>query len=287
MKKIFLLGCILLFNSYWLRAQSVFWEIESPEGKVSHLLGTYHLLGAKFLEAHPKMQVAYEESDAVIVETIMDSTQLMKVAMSGFDPTVSLQKLSDSAEYALIKGVMEPLLGIPLSAADQIFPLNLSVTYSVQLAAKCMPEELRHDGAPIDIFLGWKAAKDNKQVVGLESLQEQMNILFRSQTPEEQMRDLLSLLSDTSAARRTTKQLVEAYAFGDLETMYNLSMEMEESMGDMNAWLDDRNIAWMPQLKPLLNEGGCFIAVGALHLPGENGLLRLLKEAGYTMRPIE
>lgn len=287
MKKIFLLGCILLFNSYWLRAQSVFWEIESPEGKVSHLLGTYHLLGAEFLGAHPKMQAAFEESDAVIVETIMDSAQLMKVAMSGFDPTVSLQKLSDSAEYALIKGVMEPLLGIPLSAADQIFPMNLSVTYSVQLAAKCMPEELRYDGAPIDIFLGWEAAKDNKQVVGLESLQEQMNILFRSQTPEEQMRDLLSLLSDTSAARRTTKQLVQAYAEGDLETMYNLSMEMEESMGDMNAWLDDRNIAWMPQLKPLLNEGDCFIAVGALHLPGENGLLRLLKDAGYTMRPVE
>jgi uncharacterized protein YbaP (TraB family) len=126
-----------------------------------------------------------------------------------------------------------------------------------------------------------------KEVLALESLEEQMKILYSSQTAEEQLTDLISLVKDTAEARMETRTLIEAYAKGDLKKMMLISEETEVSMGDMKVWLDDRNVKWIPQLLPLLNEGNAFIAVGALHLPGEKGLLELLKAEGYTLSPVK
>jgi hypothetical protein len=73
----------------------------------------------------------------------------------------------------------------------------------------------------------------------------------------------------------------------DIPAMLDISSDYEEDMGDMTALLDDRNKDWVPKLKPLLAEGSAFIAVGALHLPGEFGLIELLRQEGYSVRAVE
>lgn len=287
MKKTFAYIAAGLFSISTAAAQSVYWEVKSPEGKLSHLLGTYHLLGSDYISAHPAMEADYQKASTVVVEVIIDSTQLPKVAQAGMMPNGSLKSMTDSLDYALLSSIFEPLLGFPLQFADQLLPIGLSLAYSMDLAQKNMPASLRFDGQPIDMFLGKDAKRLGKEVLALESLEEQMKILYSSQTAEEQLTDLISLVKDTAEARMETRTLIEAYAKGDLQKMMLISEETEVSMGDMKVWLDNRNVKWIPQLLPLLNEGNAFIAVGALHLPGEKGLLELLKAEGYTLSPVK
>lgn len=287
MIRICLIVTALLLNAFSAKAQSVYWEVESPSGKKSHLLGTYHILGSGFLDANPEMNDAFQNADAVIVETVLDSSKLMQIAMAAMDPTSSLKAMTNEEEYALLKRIMEPLLGIPIENADQLLPMSLSAAYSVQLAARSLPQDLQYPGSPIDMYMGWKAEKEGQKVLPLEAIEKQMEILYKTQSPEEQMRDLMELLSDTAKTREMTLELLEYYQKGDLESMYDLSQDFDQTMGSMEDWLDKRNLAWMPQILPYLEEGNTFMAVGALHLPGENGLLDLLKAEGYKLRPIQ
>ena len=285
MKKVFLL-LILACQVPQLFAQSVYWEIIAPNGQVSHILGTYHLLGDGFIRSQQEMFTHFQQADAMAVEVLMDSLSAIKVAQAGIMKEGSLRAMTDSASYHRLSAIMEPLLGVPMTMVDQLMPMNLALVYGLQLAQESLPMSLQFDGEPLDMYVGNQAVQQGKQVVALETLEEQVAILFGTQSPHEQMQELLELLEDTAQTRIYTKELISAYAQGDLEAMLSLSEMAQSGMGDMRAWLDDRNGNWIPQLLPLLDNGNAFIAVGALHLPGDKGLLSLLEAEGYQLRPL-
>ncbi len=283
-KALFLLVWISL--GLQLGAQAVYWEVTAPNGQISHLLGTYHLLGDGFIRHDDEMFEHFQKSDAVAVEVLIDSLSAIKVAQAGMMKEGSLRALTDSAAYHRLSAIMEPLIGVPLSMVDQLMPMNLALVYGIHLAQRAMPAKLQFAGEPLDMYLGNEAVSQGKQVVALETLEEQVTLLFGAQSPKEQMKELLKLLEDTAQSRLDTEKLIMAYAAGDLHTILVLSEMAQSGMGDMEVWLDDRNKQWIPQLLPLLAQGNAFIAVGALHLPGENGLLALIEAEGYQLRPL-
>ena len=69
--------------------------------------------------------------------------------------------------------------------------------------------------------------------------------------------------------------------------MFELSEEAADQYGDMAVVLDNRNNKWIAKLAPVLNQGNAFIAVGALHLPGKEGLISLLSAEGYKLTPVK
>lgn len=83
-----------------------------------------------------------------------------------------------------------------------------------------------------------------------------------------------------------TAELIEAYQKEDINAMAELNREWSEEYGEMTALLDDRNLKWMPTLKNIFNKGSAFVAVGALHLSGDEGLISLLREAGFTVTAV-
>lgn len=285
MKKTLLL-LILACQVPQLFAQSVYWEVTAPNGQKSHVLGTYHLLGDGFIRSQQEMFTHFQRADAVAVEVLIDSLSAIKVAQAGIMKEGSLRAMTDSASYYRLSTIMEPLLGVPLAMVDQLMPMNLALVYGLQLAQKALAKSLQFEGEPLDMYVGNQALAQGKEVVALETLEEQVAILFGTQSPQEQMKELLKLLEDTAQTRIDTEKLISAYAQGDLVGMLVLSEMAQSGMGDMGAWLDDRNEKWIPQLLPLLDKGNAFIAVGALHLPGERGLLSLLEAEGYQLRPL-
>jgi uncharacterized protein YbaP (TraB family) len=84
-----------------------------------------------------------------------------------------------------------------------------------------------------------------------------------------------------------TTGIIAAYHQDDLSELYEAAMLSGMEAGDMEVLLDERNQAWVPKLAPELNKGGLFIAVGALHLPGEQGLIALLQAEGYKLKPLK
>lgn len=266
---------------------SLLWKITSPDGKTSsYLFGTYHILGSDYLNEHKKVQDAYLASKAVVVETEMDSSQMMAVAMKGMMLGKSLKALMDSADYALVKREMEPSLGMDLAQLDQFKPIFISIMYSLALAQKHTPEEMTYGGMPIDQYFAINGRKRGKEINSLETSMEQADILFNNQSLEEQAEDLVELAKDKTEVVKMTKAVIQSYLDEDLKTMYTEANKMEEASGDLEVLLDDRNLRWIKILEPILTKGEAFIAVGALHLPGEKGLLELLEKEGYTLSPV-
>ena len=275
----------LLVAIFPARAQksSLLWKIENPETKaVSYIFGTYHLIGSDYLNENEEVKKAYENSSTVVVETVLDSSAMMMVAMKAMMLDNSLKNLVDSADYFLLQQEIEPLIGMPLSQFDNVKPIMLSTMYSVAKAQEVTPDDFTFEGTPIDLFLAEDGKEKGKKIVPLETAMEQAEILFDSQTVQEQAAALVEnvkaeMEDDLSAS------VLEAYKNQDLDKLWELSQDWDESMGEMTLLLDDRNKKWIPKLKPLLDEGGAFIAIGALHLPGDVGVLELLKKEGYKV----
>jgi len=287
MKKIFYsLFLSLAFVCQGQAQSSLFWEVESPEGKKSYLYGTYHLLGSDFLAERPKVMEAFKASKAVVVETVIDSSQLMQLAYLMIMPK-SLKAMTDSVDYQLLKRELEPIIGTDLAVYDQMKPIVLSTTYAGYLAEELTPDSLDYGGMPLDMYFAAEAKKATKKVIELETMQEQFEILFSSQSEEEQLQDLIDVLKEGAPSGDMMSGIITAYHANDLDALYQSAMEWEDGLSDMEVMIDQRNLNWVEKLEIQLQKGGLFIAVGALHLPGEKGLIQLLEARGYTLKPIK
>jgi uncharacterized protein YbaP (TraB family) len=131
-----------------------------------------------------------------------------------------------------------------------------------------------------------QAKATKKQVVPLETLEQQFALLYNT-TLDSQLTDLRKSLTQTDSAQDLAARLLRGYLHQDLNDMGLLLAELQASSLDpMHALLRDRNLAWVPQLEKLFREKRTFVAVGSLHLPGEEGLITLLRKAGYTVKPV-
>ncbi len=276
---------LLTVNAEAQKKNSLLWEVKSPTGKTSYLFGTYHLIGSEYLQTHKKVADAYTNSKTVVVETIIDSSKMMEMAMVGMMPDKSLKSMVDSADYEILKKEILRVTGYDIAMFDQMKPMTVSAMYAMAMAE----EELDGEGLsgnPIDVYFASFGKRNGKEIVQLETMMEQAEILYNGNTPEEQAAILVQTVKDSLQSTETTGDLLEAYMKEDLDYMWEMAGEEEDPLMDMALLLDDRNTSWIEKLKPILDKGEAFVAVGALHLPGDIGLIELLKKEGYTLSPV-
>jgi len=171
--------------------------------------------------------------------------------------------------------------GLPVLAAPRLKPWAAAV----MLATPDM------EGDPLDQRIYRKALALGKKVHGLERPAEQM-AYFDELSPDLQKRLLEETLAQLDGFETRLEQLKKAYLEGDLHRLQRLSLEIDAA-GDeaLAAWfrerlIDRRNRIMLERLLPLLEANATFVAVGALHLPGNDGLIKLLRNAGYRVTPL-
>jgi uncharacterized protein YbaP (TraB family) len=104
---------------------------------------------------------------------------------------------------------------------------------------------------------------------------------------KEQAQELVESVLDYSLAKSEISELVEAYKDEDLELIYQLVKDQFAEMnGYENVFLAQRNQRWLPEIVKNIKKRPCFIAVGAAHLVGTDGLLQLLTQNGYIVKPL-
>lgn len=291
MKRFMAFGLFAIFfvGVFNLNAQKapLLWKVTSPETKTtSYIFGTYHLVGSDYLKDHELVRKAYDDAYTVVVETVLDSSAIMVVAMKGMMLDHSLKDLVDSADYALLKTELEAVLGMPIEQLSNFKPIMISTMYSLAKAQEATPESFSYGGSPIDLYFADEGKKKGKEIIPLETALEQAEILFEGQTVEEQA---VALVENVKAEVEDdlSSEVLEAYMAEDLDRLWKLNEDWDDSMGEMTVLLDERNKKWIPKLKPVLDSGNAFIAVGALHLPGKVGVLELLKKEGYEVEPVK
>jgi len=262
--------------------QGILWRINGAAAQPSYLLGTIHSDDARVTALPAPIAQRFLQADSFSGEIDMDLPSLMQASQATLlNEGESLQQLLDPALYQQTVKLLAPY-GMPELMVQRMKPWAAAATLSLP-----RPQT----GLFLDMLLYTQAAAQGKRVYGLETVSEQVGAM------EAMPRDLqIAMLRDAIAQRdqldHIIEQLITAYLQRDLRKLEAIS-DMAMQQGDARVAqlfnsevVVNRNRRMLERMQPRLREGNAFIAVGALHLPGEEGLLTQLRNRGYRVSPV-
>ncbi|RYF72482.1 MAG: TraB/GumN family protein [Cytophagaceae bacterium] len=278
----------LLLPCLSVHAQSLLWEVSGNGlAKPSYLFGTYHILRDSFLKQDSLTRRHFEQAEGVVVEMVFDSSEAGKVRQYATMADNNLIRLIDATDYKLVADEFNAVTGQELSFYNQIKPIIIATALSVAYARQRSDTLTKFSGQPIDLYFMKQTQAAHKPLKGLETLDEQLKLLYDRQPVEKQAEQLVQMVKQKNVPKPQGSNLTDMYLRADLDGMWTMFERESDSPADLYALIDDRNLRWMSQLRPIMAERSTFIAVGVGHLPGPNGLLNLLRETGYVVKAVK
>ena len=279
---------ILLHPILTVKGQALLWEVSGNGlSKPSYLFGTYHILRDSYLKQDSLTRIHFEKAEGVVVEMVFDSTEAGKARQYGTMADNNLIRLIDADDYKLVADEFNAVTGQELSFYNQIKPIIIATALSVAYARQQSATLSKFSGLPIDLYFVKQAKAAQKPLKGLETLDEQLKLLYDRQPVEQQAEQLVRMVKQKNVAKPQGSSLTDMYLRADLDGMWALFQRESESPADLYTLIDERNLRWINQLRPVMAERSTFIAVGVGHLPGPNGLLNLFRKAGYVVKPCQ
>ncbi len=266
---------------------SLLWKIEGNGlEKPSYLFGTIHMLCKDDALLSDNMKKIITDCDEVYFEIDMDNLFEMMGAMSKMKMLgdTTLKDLLNNADYVKVKEYFE--------ARSTLLPFSVLETYKPILASSTLTQsEMPCDGATAMEQVIMSAARESKKKIkGLETMAQQAGFLD-SIPYKYQAAELVKYIDSSSAGNENDKlmnAMFDAYRSQDLKKLEELMVDSDAGLSSFtNILLYNRNADWVVKLKTLMKEKSILVAVGAGHLPGEKGVINLLKKAGFTVTPME
>ena len=274
---------------------SLLWKI-SGNGleKPSYLFGTHHLVPVSFLDSIPAVVTAFEETDQTVGELDMSDMAAMQTQIMGeamMPQGVSYDTLLPPDEVQLLDSALTDLIGVGLDQLGQLKPAMLSNLISITLYQKYYPSIAGQEN--IDLYFQTEALKLSRPVKALETPEEQIEVLLNSGTLERQAEMLICMVKHPELLKDQMDELQLAYYAQDLNALQALfdkeipNDPCPSTDEEKDALNKDRNEKWLAQLPAIMAENASFIAVGAMHLPGDDGLVKGLQDQGFTVEAVK
>lgn len=276
-------------------SESLLWKVtgnglDSP----SYLFGTHHFISTDVLGAYPSFEKALSESSVVVGEMDMEdsaTSQMLVMEYAMLPDGVTYGELLTEEECDKLDRLLVEHLGIGLEMYGAFKPAMLSAMYSAftYMSADPTYDPMSHE--PIDSYIQRMAATDSKPIIGLETVTEQLELLMDFEPLESQAQMLLCALEHSDDGIDELLLQTQLYSEGRLQELYDQSFNNDDDPCPMSEAFElalntTRNENWLTRIPALMAEGPSFIAVGALHLAGEPGLINRLREMGYTVEPL-
>ena len=263
----------------------------------SYILGTYHLAPVSFVDSIPGLRRAMDECMQTYGEMLTsqmanaDSAALLQQAMMLPDG-MTIDKLLSADEMARLNTYMQKLLGMdlnnPLLAQQmgRMTPLALSTNLSLLAFVK-------KNGEPsgFDEYFQKESLAHGKGVGGLESISDQINAIFKSMTLERQKEALMCQVDHADIYDEMVDGCIHAFFAQDIDAIkkamdITLNSRCDNTPEEDDVMINNRNANWVEKMPALMMLKPTLFAVGAAHLPGEKGVLNLLRQAGYTVEGV-
>ena len=269
--------------------KSLIWEIKGKGlNQASFLYGTIHMIGKKDFFLTDGTQKSFDRSKQVAFEIDMeemsDIMSLLPLLMQSFMKNdTTLQDLFSKEDYALVKAHFDEV-GLPMMFLNRIKPMFLSAMDPKSMTGDAGEKE---DIVSYEMEFLEMAQKQKKPVEGLETAAFQMS-MFDSIPYRAQAQMLLeSIKSGADASDSQFDQLVELYKKQDIQAMQDMMGEDDTTNNYNDLLLVNRNRKWIPVMEKMMQDKATFFAVGAGHLGGGQGVIALLRAAGYTVEPVK
>lgn len=279
---------LLQFNLIWSQSNtltlepSLLWEISGNGLKnKSYLFGTIHMIPSKDFYFSPKLDEAFGKSSKVVFEIDLkkmeDLTSILPVMMKSFMPDQKISDLVTDEEYQLIEKFFEDK-GLPMVLLERVKPMFLYALLSGDMFSDVTSYELQ---------LWEKAQTQNKKTDGLETAEFQMSI-FDSIPYPVQAKLLVQSIRDNQQVSKEYERMIELYKNEEIQKLYDLIIIETKDYETFNEiMVFQRNKNWIPKIEKMIAEESVFFAVGAGHLAGKDGVIQLLKNQGYTLKPVK
>lgn len=264
-------------------SQTVLWRLERG-GQVSWLMGTIHAPHPRFQPLPAEVTRALHASPRFFAEMDLgEASQLAMLRAMRLPDGESLRDRIGQERFARLQQVCGQL-GLPVSA-----------TYldglRIWAAALVLSQPRGISGPPLDLILWQSALQAGGTVVGLETAEEQAGA-FDVLDDELQTLLLEDAMTSAEAGHPDYHRLVEAYLAQDIPALVKeVSASLDGAVPEprrerfAEALLTRRNHRFRERLLPMMDASPCFIAVGAAHLLGPEGMLALLAQDGFDITP--
>jgi uncharacterized protein YbaP (TraB family) len=266
-----------------MKESSLLWKIEGqgiPKG--SYIFGSMHLIEKEYFLFPEKLDKLVKKSDQLVMEIagMPSQSEVMKMVMlkEGTFFDYFTQEQTDSIiQWAKTEmNLSEPAFRSTMTKMKPFVVIQMAT--QMQFMGKTESYELTFE----------KIARENDIAIkGLETAAQQMAI-FDDLTNAQQTEMVMDGIRNEDKSLEMIQNMQKMYVRQNVDSLYLMIQEEGGVLSDEQAsFLDSRNKNWVPQIKELIVEKKTFIAVGAGHLGGPNGVLRLLEKEGYTLTPVK
>ena len=257
--------------------------------KPSYILGTHHGCPFNYCDSIPGLMKAFDKVDNIIGEinmiefSEMSPERMQKMqAMMMMPADTSLLSLFNEEETAKVNAWLKDEMGASLEMLSVMKPMTIMVTVQNKKMMEVIPEIATM--TTIDKYMQTLGQRKGKTIGELETADYQMELLYGNSL-EEQADALLEMI-DHGDSKGLLQQLTNAYKSQNLDTLWKVFQEQMTGY-EYDAIVKVRNLNWEKQMKELLPKQSTLFVVGAGHLPGESGMINLLREAGYKVKPVK
>lgn len=254
---------------------TLLWEV-SGNGliKPSYLYGTIHSMCPDRYFFSEKAKKAFQKSDKLMLEINFSDPNEMEDAQKLAMSSESLTKKLTPDQLAELDLILQKSTGYRIKQVDNFSLATVMSLISMKTFDCDNLKSYENDFIAL-------AQKNNKVIGGFETVKGQLEMLSSAYSDSE----MIAMLKGLS--KEETKKMMNDYVAENVVTLYDdITNEKVMSKKAKNAILDQRNIKWVEKMPEMMQKETVFFATGAAHLVGEQGVISLLKKAGYTVKPI-
>ena len=301
MKKLVLMGLVALMSLMGgVNAQLLYKISGNGLEKPSYIVGTYHLAPGTFADSIPGLKDAFASCKQIYGELDMqdalsdenrDKLEKAQLLPEGTTLSSLLTKEQMDRVNALMRETIGADMTNPILAAqfDKMTPTALSTTLTVFAFIKKSPNF--NPMNLLDSHLQLLAQKQGMVIKGLETVDFQVDVLYGGSL-EKQVEELMCVVDNFDDVVEMAEFVTAAYFSQDLDQLLDVTNEESEgpcasSPESNDNLIYNRNANWVKAMPDIMRQAPTFFAVGAAHLCGDKGVLRLLEQAGYKIEGVK
>ncbi len=262
---------------------TLLWKISKKgSSQVSYMYGTFHMMCKDDIVLSKSVDDAIANADDVYFELDLDdpSTMLSAMFFINMKGDTTLSQLLTADELKRVSSFFKDTLGTPITMFQRMKPSLLEAfLYPKMLNCK--------NSSGVEQELLVKVAAANKKVYGLETIQDQTSV-FDKIPYSVQAKGLVKSVDSFATSKKSFEEMVTNYKAQKLDLLSDaLDVDTEGLSAYLDVLLYNRNKNWVKKIKPIMDSKNLFIAVGAGHLGGEQGLIDLLRKEGYEVEGVK
>lgn len=273
---------ISLFSNAQELEKSLLWKISGNGlNKPSYLFGTIHLTCDTSLDANTLN--ALEATEQLYLELDMDdkSIQMKLMKLMMMKDGAKLSTLLSPEDFKILDEFMKKNLNMSVKLFDSFKPFMIS--------SMLFPKMLDCKSQSVESELMKITKEQNEEIFGFEKAEDQMKV-FDEISYQDQADELLKTVKDNlEKDKKEFQEMITIYQNKDIEGMLKLMNESDNKITSENQdiLLNDRNKNWIPIMVKTMKDKPTFFGVGAGHLAGEEGVIKLLRKKGYKVEAVQ